>query len=98
MALTGPRNSIADVSGLSVGNAHDAKLASGVTALLAESAAVAAASVFGGGPGSRELDAIRLEGSAGAADAVYRQRVRHSVSTRPAEYKAICAKKAGASL
>ena len=54
----GLRNAITDVSGLTVGNAHDAKLASGVTVVLCESAAVAAASVFGGGPGSRELDAI----------------------------------------
>jgi L-aminopeptidase/D-esterase-like protein len=70
MALTGPRNSIADVSGLTVGNAHDVALASGVSVVLCEAATVAAASVFGGGPGSRELDAIRLEGSAGAADAI----------------------------
>ncbi len=66
----GLRNAITDVSGLTVGNAHDAKIASGVTVVLCESAAVAAASVFGGGPGSRELDAISLGGSVGAADAI----------------------------
>ena len=65
-----PRNSITDVSGLTVGNAHDAKLASGVTAILCETPSMAAASVFGGGPGTRELDAIALEGSVGAADAI----------------------------
>ncbi|MGO9172666.1 MAG: P1 family peptidase [Rhodomicrobium sp.] len=70
MGPTGPRNSIADVSGLTVGNAHDDSLASGVTAVLCEAATVAAASVFGGGPGSREMDAIALEGSVGAADAI----------------------------
>jgi L-aminopeptidase/D-esterase-like protein len=53
-----------------VGNAHDAGLASGVTAVLCDAATVAAASVFGGGPGTRELDAIGLAGSAGAADAI----------------------------
>ena len=67
---TGPRNLITDVAGLSVGHAHDEKLASGVTVVLAESAAVTAASIFGGGPGTRELDAVNLEGSVGVADAI----------------------------
>ena len=67
---THQRNLITDVAGISVGHAHDEKLASGVTVVLAESAAVCAATVFGGGPGTRELDAIDLRGSVGAADAV----------------------------
>ena len=70
MSSTGPRNLITDVGGISVGHAHDEKLASGVTAVLAESAAVTAATIFGGGPGTRELDAIDLRGSVGVADAV----------------------------
>src|SRR5215475_12982953 len=70
MGLAGPRNKITDVSGLSVGNAHDGRLGSGVTVVLCEVAAVAAAAVFGGGPGSRDLDAVGLEGSVGAADAI----------------------------
>src|SRR6516164_4355249 len=70
MGLAGPRNTIADVSGLSVGNALDSHLSSGVTVVLCEAAAVAAAAVFGGAPGSREMDAVGLEGSAGAADAI----------------------------
>jgi L-aminopeptidase/D-esterase-like protein len=70
MIPTGPRNSIADVSGLTVGNAHDEKLASGVTAVMCNAAAVAAAAIFGGGPGSREMDAVGLDGSVGAADAI----------------------------
>ena len=67
---TGLRNSIADVTGLTVGNAHDERLASGVTAVMCDAATVAAASVFGGGPGTRERDAIALEGSVGAVDAI----------------------------
>ena len=63
-------NLITDVAGLSVGHAHDEALASGVTVVLTESAAVAAASIFGGGPATRDLDAIGLEGSVGAADAI----------------------------
>ncbi len=70
MSSTAPRNLITDVAGISVGHAHDEKLASGVTVVLAESAAVTAATVFGGGPGTRELDAIDLGGSVGVADAV----------------------------
>jgi L-aminopeptidase/D-esterase-like protein len=70
MGLAGPRNTIADVSGLSVGNADDGRLSSGVTVVLCEAAAVAAAAVFGGAPGSREIDAVGLEGSAGVADAI----------------------------
>jgi L-aminopeptidase/D-esterase-like protein len=68
--LTGLRNSITDVSGLAVGNAHDERLASGVTTVICEAATVAAASVFGGGPGTRERDAIALEGSVGVVDAL----------------------------
>ncbi len=67
---TGLRNSIIDVSGLAIGNAHDERLASGVSAILCEAATVAAASVFGGGPGTRERDAIALEGSVGSVDAL----------------------------
>ncbi len=67
---TGLRNSITDVSGLAVGHAHDERLASGVSTIICEAATLAAASVFGGGPGTRERDAIALEGSVGAVDAL----------------------------
>jgi L-aminopeptidase/D-esterase-like protein len=48
------RNLITDVAGIRVGNAHDARLASGVTALLLEASAVASMDIRGGGPGTRE--------------------------------------------
>jgi L-aminopeptidase/D-esterase-like protein len=67
---THQRSLITDVDGISVGHAHDEKLASGVTVMLLESAAVTAASIFGGGPGTREIDAVDLEGSVGVADAI----------------------------
>ncbi len=70
MIETGARNLITDVSGLRVGNVHCAKLASGVTAVVLDTLSPVAATVFGGGPGTRELDAISLEGSIGAADAI----------------------------
>jgi L-aminopeptidase/D-esterase-like protein len=61
--MTGCRNLITDVAGLSVGNAHRADLCSGVTVLLAERPLVAAVDVRGGGPGTRETDALGLAGS-----------------------------------
>jgi D-aminopeptidase len=54
------RNLITDVPGLRVGSAHDAKLASGVTVLLPDQAAIAAVDVRGGAPGTRETDALAL--------------------------------------
>ncbi|MBT3069792.1 P1 family peptidase [Rhodomicrobium sp. Az07] len=64
------RNLITDVEGLNVGNAEDARIASGTTVILADAPVVAAATVMGGGPGTRERDAISLEGTVGAADAI----------------------------
>ena len=45
---SGPRNLITDVAGLSVGNADDVKLKSGVTVVRCTSPAVAAVQVLGG--------------------------------------------------
>ncbi len=50
----GPLNLITDVAGLTVGNAHDAGLRSGVTVILPEDPVVAAADIRGGAPGTRE--------------------------------------------
>ncbi len=54
----GARNLITDVPGLVVGNAQDARLRSGTTVLLAEQPAVAAVSIMGGAPGTRETDLL----------------------------------------
>lgn len=62
MAATGPRNLITDVDGLSVGNAHDGALRSGVTVLLTDAPAVAAVDIRGGGPGTRETRVLEPEG------------------------------------
>jgi D-aminopeptidase len=48
------RNLITDVPGVRVGNAHDARLASGVTAIVFDAPAVASMDIRGGGPGTRE--------------------------------------------
>lgn len=47
-------NLITDIAGLSVGNAQDAKLASGVTAVLFANPAIASIAVHGGAPGLRD--------------------------------------------
>lgn len=63
-------NAITDIPCFRVGNVDDASIASGVTVLLAEKPVTAAATLFGGGPGTRDLDTIGLEGTVGAADAI----------------------------
>lgn len=55
----GPRNAITDVAGLRVGQAHDEGVRSGVSVLLPDSAWIAACDIRGGGPGTRETDALR---------------------------------------
>jgi len=54
----GPGNLITDVDGLSVGNAADEEVRSGVTVLIPESPATVAVDVRGGAPGSRETEAL----------------------------------------
>jgi L-aminopeptidase/D-esterase-like protein len=63
MNRTGPQNLITDVAGLRVGNADDAKIRSGVTVIVPDAPAIAAVDVRGGGPGTRETDALRPEGA-----------------------------------
>ncbi len=68
------KNLLTDIAGVRVGHADDARLASGVTAVVFDVPAVAAMDVRGGGPGTREgalldvastverIDAIALSG------------------------------------
>jgi D-aminopeptidase len=64
------RNLITDVAGVLVGHAHDARLASGVTAILFEEPAVASVDVRGGAPGTRETDLLEPHRSVERIDAV----------------------------
>jgi len=70
MARPGPTNSLSDVAGLSIGTAEDAAALTGVTVIVPDARAVCAADVRGGGPGTRETDALAPGGIAGAVDAV----------------------------
>jgi L-aminopeptidase/D-esterase-like protein len=66
----GPRNLITDVAGLSVGNAADARLKSGVTAILCDEPAVAGVQVLGGAPGTRETDLLEPHNTVETVNAV----------------------------
>lgn len=57
-ARPGPRNLITDVPGLLVGQAQDETVRTGVTVILPDARAVCAVDVRGGGPGTRETDAL----------------------------------------
>ena len=64
------RNLLTDVPGLKVGNAVDARLASGVTAILFDEPAVASADVRGGAPGTRDIDLLQPDETVERIDAV----------------------------
>ncbi|MEO1688623.1 MAG: P1 family peptidase, partial [Pseudomonadota bacterium] len=66
----GPRNALTDVAGLRVGSAHDDALRTGVTVILPDAPAVAAVDVRGGGPGTRETEALAPSSSVRRAHAV----------------------------
>lgn len=70
MARPGPDNSLADVQGLSIGTAEDDAALTGVTVIVPDARAVCAADVRGGGPGTRETDALAPENFVGSVDAV----------------------------
>lgn len=69
-ARPGSRNLITDVPGLLVGQAQDAAARTGVTVILPDERAVCACDVRGGGPGTRETDALAPENLVDAVDAV----------------------------
>jgi len=67
---TGPRNLITDVAGITVGCAQDAAVRTGTTVILADKLSTAAIDVRGGGPGTRESDALDSHNLVHAANAV----------------------------
>ena len=64
------KNLLTDISGVRVGHADDAKLASGVTAIIFDRPAVAAIDVRGGGPGTREGSLLDLANTVERIDAL----------------------------
>jgi len=66
----GPRNLITDVPGLTIGQANDANACTGVTVILPDARAPAAVDVRGGGPGTRETDALSAPNLVRSVDAI----------------------------
>ncbi|NKB51373.1 MAG: peptidase T4 [Rhizobiaceae bacterium] len=71
MSKPGPRNLITDIAGLRVGNADDAKVKSGTTALICDVENTASVHVMGGAPGSRETDLLSPENTVQSVDAFF---------------------------
>lgn len=69
-ARPGVRNLITDVPGLKVGQAQAQGPRTGVSVILPDARAVCACDVRGGGPGTRETDALAPENLVDAVDAV----------------------------
>ena len=67
---SGLTNTIADVTGLKIGHASDAKLKSGVTVVIADRPATAAVSILGGAPGTRETDLLEPHNLVETVDAI----------------------------
>lgn len=63
-------NLITDIEGLSVGHAHDARVASGVTAVLIEGDSVASGVTRGGAPGGRDTGLLEPEMTVAGVHAV----------------------------
>lgn len=70
LARPGARNLLTDVDGIAVGQAEDDRVRSGVTVVLPDARAVAAADVRGGAPGTRETDALDPDCLVDAVDAI----------------------------
>jgi len=66
----GARNLITDVEGLTIGNASDAALKSGVTVLTADAPFAAGVHIMGGAPGTRETDLLAPDRTVGEVDAL----------------------------
>ncbi len=64
------RNLITDIPGLKIGHAHDARIASGATAIVFDAPAVAAVDVRGGGPGTRDTELLAPEMTVDAVQAI----------------------------
>lgn len=70
MPKPGALNLITDIAGVTVGNATDEQVKTGVTVLRCERSYVSAVDVRGGAPGVRETDVLALENLVGNTDAI----------------------------
>ena len=70
LVQTGRRNLITDIDGLQIGQAHDAEARTGVSVIVPQNPAIAACAVPGGGPGTRETDALQPANLVERVDAI----------------------------
>ncbi|MZR29344.1 P1 family peptidase [Sneathiella litorea] len=70
MNKPGTRNLITDVEGIKIGNAEDPGAMSGVTVVVPDNAAVGGVDVRGGGPGTRETEALNPDCMVERVDAI----------------------------
>ncbi len=70
MIAQGPKNSIADIPGILVGNSSDAAIKTGVTVVTGDKPFTAGVSVLGGAPGTRETDLLSPDRLVQQVDAV----------------------------
>ena len=66
----GSNNDITDVSGIKVGQAHDANIATGVTVIVPDEPSCCSVDVRGGGPGTREAHSLSPETLVDRVDAI----------------------------
>src|SRR5215470_9169370 len=64
------QNLITDIAGVRVGNAHDERLGSGVTAIVFDEPVVASVDIRGGGPATREADLLEAGRAVERIDAI----------------------------
>ncbi|HTR85669.1 MAG TPA: P1 family peptidase [Reyranella sp.] len=64
------RNLITDVAGIKVGNAHDARAATGATVAVFDKSAVVSVATLGGAPGDRAVTLLEPEMTRGVVDAI----------------------------
>ncbi len=70
MPQPGPLNALTDVAGITVGNAHDATLRSGVTVVRLAAGMLCVADVGGGGPVTRQTSSVAADTTLRAAHAI----------------------------
>ncbi len=61
MIKVGKQNLITDVPGIQVGNSQDEAVRTGVTVIIPDEPAIASADIRGGGPGTRETEALNSD-------------------------------------
>ncbi len=68
--MSQPKNLITDVAGLRVGNAHDEKIATGVTAVIFDNETIASCAVLGGAAATRDRDNLEPDANVHGVNAI----------------------------